>query len=276
MVFFDDSPAFRLQPDAALKGVKPVAWYRQRRRRCAAAGRGASSISTRRSRSSRRRSARATSCCSATKSPGAPAARHVQAAVQRHLLRQRARRRGPARARPNSRNGERVCALRAVCGANRTRARCAPGRSAISRTKPSMPPGSVLAPSGRMASPTLNVERLWSMADGTVCLLVEREDAPRFEICVVRGEEVLRQNRLYARGSAQMLAETWRSNLSSASDRRALGGLRSDRYGCGTSSGDGMKLYRCRPTISWITTSGCSCVDDRRRRSRSATDRPRG
>jgi hypothetical protein len=66
-----------------------------------------------------------------------------------------------------------------------------------------------------MASSTLNVERLWSMHDGTICLLVEHEDAPRYEIRVVRGEDVLRQNRLYARGSAQMLAETWRSNLSS-------------------------------------------------------------
>ena len=55
------------------------------------------------------------------------------------------------------------------------------------------------------------------MDDGTSCLLVEREDAPRYEICVVRGDEVLRQNRLYARGSAQMLAETWRSNLSQVS-----------------------------------------------------------
>ena len=67
-----------------------------------------------------------------------------------------------------------------------------------------------------MTSPTLNVERLWAMHDGTICLLVEREEPPRFEICVVRGESVLRQNRLYARGSAQMLAETWRSNLAPA------------------------------------------------------------
>jgi hypothetical protein len=79
-----------------------------------------------------------------------------------------------------------------------------------------------------MASPTLNVEVLWSMADGTVCLLVEREDAPRFEICVVRGEEVLRQNRLYARGSAQMLADTWRSNLSSASDQSSSAACESE------------------------------------------------
>jgi len=62
----------------------------------------------------------------------------------------------------------------------------------------------------------MNVERLWAMDDGTVCLLVERAEPPRFEICVVRDESVLRQNRLYARGSAQMLAETWRSNLSRA------------------------------------------------------------
>ena len=70
-----------------------------------------------------------------------------------------------------------------------------------------------------MHSRSVNVERLWSMDDGSICLLVERDDAPRFEICVVRGEEVLRQNRLYARGSAQMLAETWRSNLLTASNR---------------------------------------------------------
>jgi hypothetical protein len=68
-----------------------------------------------------------------------------------------------------------------------------------------------------MASPAFSVQRLWTMDDGTSCLLVEREDAPRYEICVVRGDEVLRQNRLYARGSAQMLAETWRSNLSPVS-----------------------------------------------------------
>jgi hypothetical protein len=72
-----------------------------------------------------------------------------------------------------------------------------------------------------MASSTLQVERLWAIPDGTICLLVEREDAPRYEICVVRGEDVLRQNRLYARGSAQMLAETWRSNLSSSQSRQS-------------------------------------------------------
>jgi hypothetical protein len=72
-----------------------------------------------------------------------------------------------------------------------------------------------------MAGLNLSVERLWSLNDGTVCLLAEREDAPRFEICVVRADDVLRQNGLYARGSAQMLAETWRLNLFAASPRQA-------------------------------------------------------
>ena len=89
-----------------------------------------------------------------------------------------------------------------------------------------------------MASPTPHVERLWALRDGTICLLVEREDAPRFEICALRGEEVLRQNRLYARGSAQMLAETWRSNLMPAKPVQSAAAC----HGLGTSSGDGMKL----------------------------------
>ena len=67
----------------------------------------------------------------------------------------------------------------------------------------------------RMTAPAINVERLWSLDDGTMCLLVDRVDAPRFEVCVLRGDDVLRQNRLYARGSAQMLAETWRETLAS-------------------------------------------------------------
>jgi len=67
----------------------------------------------------------------------------------------------------------------------------------------------------------LNVERLWSMDDGTICLLVERVDAPCYEVCVVRDADVLRQNRLFARGSAQMLAETWRVTLTAIRAERA-------------------------------------------------------
>ncbi|HEY1913873.1 MAG TPA: hypothetical protein VGG73_23305 [Vicinamibacterales bacterium] len=46
--------------------------------------------------------------------------------------------------------------------------------------------------------------------------MIEREDAPRFEICVVQGDNVLRHDRLYARASAQVLAETWRFSLAAA------------------------------------------------------------
>ena len=59
----------------------------------------------------------------------------------------------------------------------------------------------------------LRVEQIWALDDGTICLLVEREDDPRFEICVMRGENMIRQNRVYARGSARMLADTWQSTL---------------------------------------------------------------
>jgi hypothetical protein len=51
---------------------------------------------------------------------------------------------------------------------------------------------------------------MWADRDGTVCLLIEREQAPRFEICVRRGDDVLRQHRLFARATAQMVAEAWR------------------------------------------------------------------
>jgi hypothetical protein len=71
-----------------------------------------------------------------------------------------------------------------------------------------------------MAVSSLNIERIWALDDGTVCLLVEREEAPRFEICVVRGEDVIRQDRLYARGSARMLADTWQSTLGESSRTR--------------------------------------------------------
>jgi hypothetical protein len=72
-----------------------------------------------------------------------------------------------------------------------------------------------------MGLPGMSVERLWTMEDGTTCLLVERVDAPRFDVCVVRGEEIIRQTRLYARGSAQMLAETWRATLITIRAERA-------------------------------------------------------
>ena len=59
----------------------------------------------------------------------------------------------------------------------------------------------------------MTINRLWMLPDGTICLLVEREQAPCFEISVMKGEMVVRQDRLYARATAEMIAETWRTRL---------------------------------------------------------------
>jgi len=58
---------------------------------------------------------------------------------------------------------------------------------------------------------------LWSRGE-TECLLIERDEAPRFEICVMRGDDVLKQDRLYAKASAEMLAATWQSALNRQSN----------------------------------------------------------
>ena len=63
-----------------------------------------------------------------------------------------------------------------------------------------------------MPPSSLDVERLWRFADGTICLMIERDVAPRFEICVRRGEDVLRHDRLHSRATARMMAESWRTS----------------------------------------------------------------
>ena len=45
---------------------------------------------------------------------------------------------------------------------------------------------------------------------------------PRYEVRVVRGDDVLRRDRMYARGSARMLADTWRCSLSPAMDLESV------------------------------------------------------
>jgi hypothetical protein len=67
-----------------------------------------------------------------------------------------------------------------------------------------------------MASRSVSIHRLWSCGDGTICVLVEHEDAPRYEICAVRGDAVMRQHRLYSRATAEMIADTWRTALTSS------------------------------------------------------------
>jgi len=68
-----------------------------------------------------------------------------------------------------------------------------------------------------MGASIVNVERLWSLPDGTVCELAVRDDAS-YDVWVKRGADVLRFSRLHARGTAQMLAETWRRTLGPQTD----------------------------------------------------------
>jgi hypothetical protein len=67
-----------------------------------------------------------------------------------------------------------------------------------------------------MTSQSVTIHRLWSCGDGTICVLVEHQQAPRYEICAVRGESIMRQHRLYSRATAEMIAETWRTALQSS------------------------------------------------------------
>lgn len=53
------------------------------------------------------------------------------------------------------------------------------------------------------------VERLWTAADGTVCLLSTSAEPPMYAISMVRGAQVVRVRRLYARATAQMVAQSW-------------------------------------------------------------------
>jgi hypothetical protein len=53
------------------------------------------------------------------------------------------------------------------------------------------------------------VERLWTAADGTTCLLAMCEAPPLYAVTLVRDEKVLRERRLYGNASARMLAQSW-------------------------------------------------------------------
>ena len=54
-----------------------------------------------------------------------------------------------------------------------------------------------------------HVERLWTAADGTTCMLVTGDAPPRYSVTLVRDERIVRERRLYGRASAQMVAEGW-------------------------------------------------------------------
>jgi hypothetical protein len=56
---------------------------------------------------------------------------------------------------------------------------------------------------------TDRVERMWTAADGTTCLLVTSETPPMYSVTLVRNEVVLRERRLYGRSSAEVVAQGW-------------------------------------------------------------------
>jgi hypothetical protein len=54
-----------------------------------------------------------------------------------------------------------------------------------------------------------HVQRLWTAADGTVCLLATSAEPPTYSISMVRGAQVLRERRLYGLATAHMVAQSW-------------------------------------------------------------------
>jgi hypothetical protein len=57
-------------------------------------------------------------------------------------------------------------------------------------------------------------ERLWTAADGTICLLATCDAPPLYLVSLVRDTKVLRERRLYGRASAQVVAQGWRQTFS--------------------------------------------------------------
>ena len=55
-----------------------------------------------------------------------------------------------------------------------------------------------------------HVERLWTLPDGTVCLLVTGETPPYYSVSLIRDEQIVRERRLYGRASAQIVAQGWK------------------------------------------------------------------
>lgn len=55
-----------------------------------------------------------------------------------------------------------------------------------------------------------HAERLWTAADGTVCILATCDTPPIYTVSLIRDAQVLRERRLYGRASAQMLAQGWK------------------------------------------------------------------
>lgn len=94
-------------------------------------------------------------------------------------------------------------------------------------------------------SSSSHIERLWTAPDGTFCVLTTDSAPPSYTLALMRGNEVLRERRLYGLATAQMLAMGWRESAESREQfvARLLSHGRARRdahHGAGISSGDGM------------------------------------
>ena len=58
-----------------------------------------------------------------------------------------------------------------------------------------------------------HVERLWTSADGTVCLLATCAVPPLYAVTLVRNEKIVRECRLYGDASARIVAQSWAASL---------------------------------------------------------------
>lgn len=61
-------------------------------------------------------------------------------------------------------------------------------------------------------------EALWTLGDGTMCLLAECHTPPKYAVSLMRHAQVVRQQRMYGEASARVLAENWRQSEGDQTD----------------------------------------------------------
>lgn len=55
-------------------------------------------------------------------------------------------------------------------------------------------------------------ESLWTLGDGTMCVLAKCHNPPKYAVSLMRHAQVVRQQRVYGEAAARMLAENWRQS----------------------------------------------------------------
>jgi hypothetical protein len=54
---------------------------------------------------------------------------------------------------------------------------------------------------------------LWTLSDGTTCVLGQAVAAPCFALRLVRDQTLIREERLYSQDTARVLADIWKQRL---------------------------------------------------------------